>query len=352
MKAAVWYGRKDVRILDIPEPTVGPGKVKIRVRWCGICGTDLHEYAAGPIFIPVDEPHPLTGQKAPVVLGHEFSGDVVEIGEGVTRVQVGDRVCVEPIIHCGTCPACVAGKYNLCSVIAFHGISSPDGGAFSEITMAHQSMVHKVPEGMSYERAAIVEPAAMVIHAIRRSNFRVGDRVAVFGAGPIGLLLTQCIKAAGARDIIAIETASARREHAMKMGATTTIDPAANDTVSAILERTGTGVDVAFEATGVPAALKDAIASTSFDGQIVIVSVWEGAAKIEPNQFVFQERQLLGILGNCGTFPETIDMVNNGRITIDSMITRKIGLNDLVADGFEALLKPTKEHIKILVEPN
>ena len=115
MKAALWYGKNDVRVEKVEEPKAVKGSVKIKVKWCGICGSDLHEYLGGPIFIPVGQPHPLSGTTAPVVLGHEFSGEVVEIGEGVTKFNVGDRVVVEPIVACGKCPACKEGKYNLCS---------------------------------------------------------------------------------------------------------------------------------------------------------------------------------------------------------------------------------------------
>lgn len=350
MRAAVWHGRKDVRVGDQPEPTIAPGKVKIKVACCGICGTDLHEYAAGPIFIPVDAPHPQTGVTAPVILGHEFSGEVVETGSGVSRVGVGDRVCVEPIIACGVCAACQSGKYNLCERIAFHGISSPDGGAFAELTMADEQMVYPIPDSMSYELASLVEPAAMVVHAVRRSNFRIGDTAAVFGAGPIGMLLIQMLRAAGASEIIAVEISAARREHAKKIGADHAIDPVEQDVSAVIHELTSGGVAVAFEASGAPQALPAAISSTRYDGQTVVVSVWEGGANIEPNAFVFQERSLIGILGNCGTFPETISLIDRGILAVGDLITSDISLKEIVPKGFEALLG-SKDQVKILVRP-
>lgn len=122
MKAALWYGREDVRLEDIKEPEVTAGSVKIKVKWCGICGSDLHEYLGGPIFIPQGTPHPISGCVAPVVLGHEFSGEITEVGEGVAGLEIGDRVAVEPIVACGTCAACLEGKYNLCSSLGFHGL--------------------------------------------------------------------------------------------------------------------------------------------------------------------------------------------------------------------------------------
>lgn len=123
MKALRWHGVKDLRLENIDEPRPAQGKVKIKVEWCGICGSDLHEYTAGPIFIPVQAPHPLTGEQAPIVMGHEFSGQVVEVGEGVTRFQAGDRVVVEPIYACGHCEACKQGKYNLCDQMGFLGLA-------------------------------------------------------------------------------------------------------------------------------------------------------------------------------------------------------------------------------------
>ena len=123
MKALRWHGQRDLRLENIEEPAAKPGKVKIKVEWCGICGSDLHEYTAGPIFIPEGTPHPITGEKAPIVMGHEFSGQVVEVGEGVTKFKAGDRVTVEPIYACGHCEACKAGYYNLCSTIVITSYS-------------------------------------------------------------------------------------------------------------------------------------------------------------------------------------------------------------------------------------
>lgn len=153
MKAALWYGAKDIRVENIPEPTVKDDGVKIKVKWCGICGSDLHEYTMGPIFIPVKTPHPITGETAPVVMGHEFSGEVVEVGRNVTNVKPGDRVVVEPLIVCGECPACKAGHYNLCEKLGFHGLMG-GGGGFSEYTTFPARFVHKIPDNLSYEKAA------------------------------------------------------------------------------------------------------------------------------------------------------------------------------------------------------
>lgn len=178
MKALRWHGVRDLRLDNIEEPTAEKDKVKIKVEWCGICGSDLHEYTAGPIFIPTEAPHPLSGGKAPIVLGHEFSGRVVEVGEEVTKVQVGDRVVVEPIYACGKCAACKQGTYNLCKKMGFYGLAG-GGGGFSEYALVPEAMLHKIPEVVSYEQGALVEPSAVALHAVRQSKLKVGDKVAV-----------------------------------------------------------------------------------------------------------------------------------------------------------------------------
>jgi len=216
MKALRWHGLKDLRLENIEEPKATKGKVKIKVEWCGICGSDLHEYTAGPIFIPGHEPHPITGEQAPVVMGHEFSGQVVEIGEGVTNVKVGDRVVVEPIYACGECTACKQGKYNLCSTMGFLGLAG-GGGGFSEYVAAEDYMVHKIPDTVSYEQGALVEPSAVALHAIRQSSLKVGDKAAVFGAGPIGLLVIEALKASGASEIYAVELSEERKKKSSRV---------------------------------------------------------------------------------------------------------------------------------------
>lgn len=153
MKAAVWYGKKDVRVMDVPEPPApGAGQVKVKVHWCGICGSDLHEYLAGPIFIPATEPHPLTGSTAPLILGHEFAGEIVEVGPGVTNVKVGDRVAPDACQACWECYYCKRNLYNLCEKLAFTGLMT--NGAFAEYVNVPAYTLYKLPETVSYESLA------------------------------------------------------------------------------------------------------------------------------------------------------------------------------------------------------
>jgi (R,R)-butanediol dehydrogenase / meso-butanediol dehydrogenase / diacetyl reductase len=183
MKAAVFHGQRDLRVDDVQELEIRPGSVKIEVGWCGICGSDLHEYLAGPIFAPPSgSPHPLTGEEMPIVLGHEFGGRVVEVGDGVTRAEVGDRVAIEPIWYCGECPECRRGVYNLCRQLGFFGLSG-GGGGFSEFAVVPEYMAHRLPEELSDEESALVEPVAVGLHAVRQAEFTPGQSAIVFGAG-------------------------------------------------------------------------------------------------------------------------------------------------------------------------
>jgi (R,R)-butanediol dehydrogenase/meso-butanediol dehydrogenase/diacetyl reductase len=231
MKAARWYGPKDVRIDNIDEPIVTDGLVKIKVKWCGICGSDLHEYLGGPIFIPVGKPHPLSGNVAPVVLGHEFSGEVVEVGSNVKKIKVGDNVVVEPIVACNECTNCKEGNYHLCPSLGFHGLCGT-GGGFAEYTTFPEEFVYKLPEGFTYEMGALIEPITVAMHSLRRGKFETGQTAVVVGAGPIGLATIECLKASGAKMVIAVELSSTRKEYAKRSGADIVLDPREVDVIS------------------------------------------------------------------------------------------------------------------------
>ncbi|MFX3624292.1 MAG: 2,3-butanediol dehydrogenase [Ectobacillus sp.] len=351
MKAARWYNAKDIRVEEIPEPKVENGQVKIKVAYAGICGSDLHEYLVGPIFIPVNELHPISKDKAPVVMGHEYAGEVVEVGEGVTSVKVGDRVCVEPIYRCGECASCKKGHYNVCEKLGFIGLSGGYGG-FAEYSVVPLNMVHKIPDQMSWEQAALVEPAAVAVHAVRQSGLRIGDTAAVFGTGPIGLLTIQAARAAGASQIIAVEVSPERQEFARKVGADIVINPLETDVVTEIQSHTGgSGVDVSFEVAGIEATINAAIQATKLEGNIVNISIWEKPASIPLNSLVLTEKQMTSIIAYRNIFPQVIQLIANDQIKALDLVTKYIGLDEIVPEGFEALTK-NKSQIKILVNPS
>ncbi|MBA9874502.1 butanediol dehydrogenase, partial [Ralstonia insidiosa] len=191
MKAAVWYGQKDVRVEDREPKAIKDNEVQVKVSWAGICGTDLHEYLEGPIFISTDQPDPLLGQTAPVTLGHEFSGVVENVGKDVSRFKKGDRVVVNPTVSRREKPENV----DLYDGYSFIGLGSD--GAFAEFTNAPETNVYHLPDNVSAREGALVEPTAVAVQAVKEGELLFGDTVAVFGAGPIGMLTIVAAKAAG-----------------------------------------------------------------------------------------------------------------------------------------------------------
>ncbi|EME67087.1 MULTISPECIES: 2,3-butanediol dehydrogenase [Rhodococcus] len=351
MKAARFHGPGDIRVEDIPEPATRPGTVKVEVEWCGICGTDLHEYLEGPIFAPpADTPHPITGETVPITLGHEFAGVVAEVGDGVDDLRVGDRVAVEPYIICGRCDACRNGRYNVCGTLGFVGLSGY-GGGFSQYVVAERRWIHPLGE-LGTDVGALVEPLAVAYHAVRLSGARPSHSALVFGAGPIGLVTTSALRAAGVEQIIVVEPADVRKKKAEPAGADHIIDPRDGDVTEQVLELTGgRGADVSFECAGIDAVLKSAILSTRAGGTCVNVAIWGHEASVAMNDLVFREVNLLGSLAYANDHPATIEMIASGKVDPYQFITGRIDLDDIVAHGFEELISNKEENVKILVRP-
>ena len=354
MKAAVWYGRKDVRIEEVPEPQVRPGCVKIKISWCGICGSDLHEYVSGPVAIPVEKPHPLTGHVAPTILGHELSGVVTEVGEGVKNLKVGDRVVTEATVACLECPACKAGRYNICDKLAIHGIHD-DGGGLCEYTVFPEQFTHKIPDELSLERACLVEPISCGFHAMVNGGFQPGMVAVVMGAGPIGLGVIESLKASGARMIIAVVRKSVRQQYAIRSGADVLLDPTECDVGAEVYRLTGgRGADIAFETFGADVGIELGFKSLRYNGMLVVISLWEKPPTIEMMNVVMAEKRMTGssiYLGN--DFDTVIQMLTDGRIPANGYITKRITLDDVVTEGFETLAGPEKkQHVKIIVTPD
>ncbi|MFC6838206.1 2,3-butanediol dehydrogenase [Halomarina ordinaria] len=356
MQAAVWYGRRDIRVEERAAGEVGPTDVRVEVDTCGICGSDLHEYAAGPIFIPEGEPHPVSGEAAPITMGHEFSGVVSEVGESVTDLAAGDPVAINPILCCGECRQCVEGNYHICDAIGFIGLSGGGGGFAESVVVDAQ---HAVPlgEDVPLEHGALVEPLSVGLHAVRRSGIRAGDSVAVFGCGPIGLSVVQCARAAGAGRIFVSEPRDARRERAADAGASDLVDPAATDAVDHVVAATGGGVDAAFEVAGIEPTFNAALESTRPSGTVTVVSIWEEGVTMHPNTVVLGERTLTGTLAYLGgpraseEYGMVVDMLADGTLDPDPLVTDRIGLDDIVDDGFESLLDEESDQVKIFVKP-
>jgi (R,R)-butanediol dehydrogenase/meso-butanediol dehydrogenase/diacetyl reductase len=351
MKAARFHGRKDVRIEDIPEPELRPGAVKIAVAWCGICGTDLHEFLEGPIFIPPPgRPHPLTGESAPVTLGHEFSGTVEELGEGVIGLSIGDSVVVEPYFVCDECGPCREGLYNLCTKMGFIGLAG-GGGGLSEKVVVNRRWVHPVGD-IPLDEAALIEPLAVAYHAVGRSGVEAGDVAVVGGAGPIGLLTAAVLKGIGATTIVT-ELSAARKEKAVSSGvADHLLDPSSDDVKARVLELTnGLGADAAFECAGVNAVLDTMLDVVKPAGVVVNVSIWGRPATVDMQKIVLKETDLRGTIAYRGDHPAAIKLVQEGKVDLEPFITGRIPLEDLVDKGFDTLINHNDTAVKIIVHP-
>ena len=344
MKALRWHARGDIRVDDVAEAQALPGTVKLKVHWCGICGTDLHEYTDGPVFIPSETPHPLTREAAPVTLGHEFSGEIVALGEGVEGWQVGDRVVVEPLILPRMARA--NGPYNLCDDVGLVGLSGM-GGGFSEYVTVPTYMLHRLPDNVSYEQGALAEPAAVALHALRRSRFKPGDDVAVFGVGPIGLLIIEALRISGANRIYAVVRSSERMQRVTDLGAII-VNPNEVNVADWIQENSDGGVDVAFEVTGDAPMLQQCIESTKTHGEAVVVSVWVAPVPIQPQALLMKERSMTGVFAYCDDYPAVLNLMARGHFPVEAFVTDRIALDDVIEKGFD-VLHNDKTQVKILV---
>lgn len=356
MKAARLYGEADIRIdTDVEPGVVGATDVRIEVDTCGICGSDLHEYR-DPQFTPATT-HPVTGASRPIVMGHEFSGLVSEVGDDVTRLEVGDPVTVNPNIPCLDCVYCADGEYNHCDDVLAVGFQTGAGG-FAESAVVPEQQVHVLPDGVELWEGALVEPLAVGLHAVRRSGMQAGDTVGVFGCGPIGLTALRAARSAGAKQVFVSEPNDSRREVARRLGADVALDPFEDDVVETIASATDGGVDAAFEFAGIGAAFNAAVQSTRRGGTITIGSISETEITTDLDDIVLNERTVTGTF--CYGFPPssfrtefdaTIGALADDAVDTDAFVTTRIPLDDLVTDGVEALLDPGTEHVKILVEP-
>lgn len=347
MKAARWYAAKDIRIEDIEVPTPKENQVKIAVKFTGICGSDLHEYNHGPQLIPFDKPYPLNGHQGTTTLGHEFSGVVEEVGKNVSQFKKGDRVVVEPIFRNPLSPFIETGEYNLSEPLGFVGLTS--NGGFAKYVVVEDYMVHKIPDTMTFEQGAIVEPAAVAAYGIQQSGLKMGDTILVSGAGPIGLLTIQVALAVGASQIFVSDISEARLKKAKEIGATHTFDARDKDIPKKIKEMTSYGVDVFIDAAGVQASFDTGINSLRNGGTAVLVALFAKEVMHDALNQALRELTVKGIIGYRNIFPQVIALINSGRLPVEKLITSTISLDEIVEKGFEALIKSPTE-VKILVD--
>jgi (R,R)-butanediol dehydrogenase/meso-butanediol dehydrogenase/diacetyl reductase len=352
MKAARFYDKGDIRIEDIPEPEVTAGTVGIQVAWCGICGTDLHEFIDGPIFIPpCGHPHPISGESAPITMGHEFSGVVYAVGDSVDDIQVGQHVVVEPYIVADDVLTGPGENYHLSKNMNFIGLGGR-GGGLSEKIAVKRRWVHPISNAIPLDQAALIEPLSVGHHAFVRSGAKAGDVALVGGAGPIGLLLSAILKAKGLT-VIVTELSAKRKEKARESGvADHVLDPFEVNVVTEVMKIThGRGVDVAFECSSVNKVLDTLVAAMKTTGVLVIVSIWSHPATVNVHSVVMKELDIRGTIAYVNDHQETIKLVEAGQINLAPFITQRIALDDLISKGFETLIHNNESAVKIIVHP-
>ncbi|RNE49552.1 2,3-butanediol dehydrogenase [Corynebacterium alimapuense] len=357
MKAARFYDQKDIRIEETTPQDLEPGTVRIDVAWCGICGTDLHEYLDGPIFCPThDTPHPISGETAPVTMGHEFSGVVAELGEGVDDLEVGDHVVVEPyIIGDDVDTSSNNNSYHLSPNMNFIGLGGR-GGGLSENIVVRRRWVHKISKDIGLDEAALIEPLSVGYHAVDRAGLAqdaTGKFALIGGAGPIGLLTAAVLKAAGATVVVS-ELSSLRRQKALDSGvADYALDPTEVDVSDEVHKISGgEGADVAFECTSVQVVLDTLMDAVKPTAKIVVVSIWGERSKFDMHKLVMKEIDLRGTIGYVNAHPATIELVESGKVNLKPFITGKIALEDLIDEGFDTLINHNETAVKILVSPS
>ncbi len=347
MKAARYYGYKDIRVEDVEKPSLKPDEVLVKVHWAGICGTDRHEYT-GPVWIPIDKPHRITGQQAPLTLGHELSGEIVEVGADVTDWAVGDPVTASGNIYCGECEYCQSGRMNLCSNLAFNGIGKD--GAFAEYVALPAYQLYRVPESVSMKQAVLAEPLACGWHATSKVGDIKGKNVAIIGPGIIGLSCVIAARSAGAKEIVVVGLGNTSKNIALKMGATTYVDSLVQDPQTVMEKLTeGYGFDVVYECVGVQSSLNTACQLLRKGGILMVMGVFEKTPLLNMNIFQEGERVLMTSQAYADEIREVLAMMETESLPFEDLITAQISLDRIVEDGFEELLAHPARHVKIAV---
>jgi (R,R)-butanediol dehydrogenase/meso-butanediol dehydrogenase/diacetyl reductase len=345
--AARWHGNRDVRVDDVDfELELGPGMVQAKVRYCGICGSDVAEYAHGPFAIRL-RPHALSGQAPPVTLGHEFSARVTAVGQEVGDLSPGDRVSVDACWRCGKCDACLTGRYNLCPLSGSIGLCS-DGGFASEVRFPAYAAV-RLPDAVSDRAGALLEPLAVGLHALGRGGARAGDRVVILGFGPIGATTATVARAMGL-EVLVSEPSASRRTRAEELGHRT-IQPegSARDFARVVRGATGGGAELVVDCSGVAAALEAAPDMTNRGGTIVVVGLPKRVPEIDAARLVLFERSLVGSLGYAHDLPRVAALIANGQLAPEPLITRVVRLEELPSE-LERLATNPGSDIKVLVD--
>ena len=342
MKALRFHGNRDLRLEEVPEPVAAPGEAQIRVDYCGICATDIEEYLYGPKF--------LRQELIPLITGHEMTGTISALGEGVTNVSVGDRVVINSLLSCGTCWWCQRGDMQLCPSWKVLGFDR--SGGLAQYTTWPASEIIKLPEHVTSEAAALMEPSSVAHHAVRRGNISKGDSVAVLGAGTVGLLSMQIAKAKGAR-VFAIDRRDMSLGMASELGAEVAINSETTNPTEALRELTdGVGPDIVIDAAGAASTPDLAIKCARKGGRVVLVAIYVDTPSFDFNSIVTSEVEVTGSIAFTREDVEgALDLISSGKVQTTPLITERISMDEIISVGFKRMTAETKDVFRILVSP-
>jgi len=343
MKALLLSKYRHLEIADLPNPTPGPGEILVKVAACGICGSDVHGYDGS------------SGRRIPpIVMGHEAAGRVAKVGPQVTGWSEGDRVTFDSTISCGACRYCARGEINLCDNRRVLGVSCADyscAGAFAEYVIVPQRIVYRLPDSLSFSEAAMLEAVAVAVHAVSLSKISSGDRALVLGAGMIGLLTLQALRAAGCSTVYVADVDASRLKLAKEVGATETLHATGDDLVSEVLRLTNNaGIDVAVEAVGIDATVRAAVNSVRKGGTVTLVGNITPEVTLPLQKAVTRQIRLQGSCASTGEYPKAIELLTSGAIKVKPLISAVAPLDD-GPQWFERLYSREPNLMKVVLTP-
>ena len=343
MKALLLREYRRLEIVDLPQPEPAQGELLVRVRACGICGSDVHGFDGS------------TGRRIPpLVMGHEASGIVAGTGPGVSRFRVGDRVAFDSMMPCGSCIYCVSGRPNLCDHRQVLGVACQEfrrAGAYAEYVTVPERISFHIPDNVSFEHAALLEPISVTVHAVNLLPVRLGDSAVVVGCGTIGLLSIQALRIAGCGKVIAIDHNDDRLAVALGLGASVAVNARQSDPRSAVLSATGSrGADLAVEAVGATEPVTTAVTCLRKGGSVALVGNFSPQIGLPLQAIVTREIRLLGSCACANEYPACIEMLSREAICVDPLISAKAPLSDGVP-WFNRLYAREPGLLKIILEP-
>lgn len=343
MKAMLLSEYKKLDLVDMPVPEFGPDDLLVQVKACGICGSDIHGWDGS------------TGRRVPpLVMGHEASGVVAEVGSSVKNFAPGDRVTFDSTVSCGHCSACRRGSINLCENRQVLGVSCDEfrrNGAFAEFVVVPQNIVYPLPDELPFEHAALIEAVSIAVHAANRTPVKLGDTAVVIGSGMIGLLVVQAIRLAGCARVIAVDLEDTKLEIAKSLGADVGLNPKSTDVVAAVKELTGgQGADVSLEVVGATPTIKSAIECTRKGGAITLIGNLAPTVDLPLQAIVTRELSLYGSCASSGEYPECIEYLRRGDIQVEPLITAKARLEE-GPSWFARLYEGEPGAMKVVLQP-